>query len=76
MTAAEDQATRVRQMRTVRLGADHPCTIVISCGLARILAAAGRLEEAQLLAAQVLPAAVRVLGEHNVHTRRLRELAA
>jgi len=76
LAGAEEQATRVRQMRTAKLGADHPYTIIISCDLARVLTAAGRPEEARPLAEQALPTAVRVLGSDNTHTRRLRELAA
>ncbi|WP_369392362.1 tetratricopeptide repeat protein [Streptomyces sp. CG1] len=76
LAGAEEQATLVRQMRTAWLGADHPYTITISCDLARVLATAGRPEEARPLAAQILPASVRVLGDDNTHTKRLRELAA
>jgi tetratricopeptide (TPR) repeat protein len=76
LAGAEEQATLVRQMRTAKLGTDHPYTIIISCDLARVLSTAGRQEEAQPLAAQMLPTAVRVLGSDNSHTQRLRELAA
>lgn len=76
LAGAEEQATRVRQMRTEQLGADHPYTIIISCDLARVLSTAGRPGEAQPLAAQVLPTAVHVLGNDHAHTQRLRELAA
>jgi tetratricopeptide (TPR) repeat protein len=76
LAGAEEQATHVRQMRTEKLGVDHHYTIIISCDLARVLTAAGRSEEAKPLAAQVLPAAERVLGDDNAHTQQLRELAA
>ncbi|MBV9025604.1 MAG: tetratricopeptide repeat protein [Streptomycetaceae bacterium] len=76
LAGAEKQAAHVRQIRTTKLGPDHPYTIIISCDLARVLTTAGRPAEARALAAQVLPTAMRVLGDDNAHTRRLRELAA
>lgn len=65
LTETEEQAMHVRQMRTAKLGLDHPYTIIISCDLARVLSTAGRSEEAQPLAAQVL-------GTDDAYTRRLR----
>ncbi|MDQ0957906.1 hypothetical protein QFZ66_001784 [Streptomyces sp. B4I13] len=65
-------------MCTAKLGADHPYTITISCDLARVLTVAGWSEQAHPLAAQVLPTAVRVLGDANTHptTARTRSYLA
>jgi len=57
------------------LGAEHQDTLSVRVDLARALLAAGRSADAAAVAAQALPALVRVVGPHHPLTARARRLA-
>lgn len=60
---AEENLRRALELRTKRLGPEHPDTLLITFGLAEMLAYAERLDEADALATPLLQTVRRVKGD-------------
>ncbi|SPO05307.1 uncharacterized protein DNG_07994 [Cephalotrichum gorgonifer] len=63
---AEDLMRHVLERRIETLGKEHPYTLLSRAGLGRVLAARGRLDEADRLMSKTLEVAVRNLGDDHL----------